>query len=84
MKKLHKLEINPNKIINNEELITLRGGEGGTTCVKCYAEGWGSGCMGFLGTFYTTCSAADEYGAELCHDLYGGWCEEHSCDVNCD
>jgi hypothetical protein len=29
MKKLNKLEIKPEKLINNEELLTLRGGYGG-------------------------------------------------------
>jgi len=32
MKKLNKLQINPEKIINNKELVTLRGGYGAEFC----------------------------------------------------
>jgi hypothetical protein len=34
MKKLNKLEINPEKLMKNEELLILRGGYGETNC-KC-------------------------------------------------
>ncbi|MGI6323030.1 MAG: hypothetical protein ACOXZO_06905 [Bacteroidales bacterium] len=34
MKKLNKLQINPEKVIKNDELITLRGGyDGGDCCL---------------------------------------------------
>ena len=33
MKKLVKLNINSEKIIKNEELVTLRGGYGGACCI---------------------------------------------------
>ncbi len=32
MKKLNKLQINPERLIKNEELMTLRGGYGAGTC----------------------------------------------------
>lgn len=35
MKKLGKLSINPEKVMKNEELIHLRGGEYGTDNSKC-------------------------------------------------
>jgi natural product precursor len=37
MKKLNKLQINPEKIMKNEELVTLRGGYGNGPCTcLCY------------------------------------------------
>ena len=35
MKRLNKLEINPEKVMKNEELLTLRGGYDGTGCCMC-------------------------------------------------
>jgi len=52
MKNSGKLEINPDRIMKNEELITLRGGEETGSCYKCYSEGYTEGCMGYLGSFY--------------------------------
>ncbi len=37
MKKLNKLQINSEKLMNNEELTTLRGGYGG--CCVCVLNG---------------------------------------------
>ncbi|NLV18318.1 MAG: hypothetical protein GXY51_02375 [Bacteroidetes bacterium] len=37
MKKLGKLKISPKKIMNNEELLTLRGGAACCTCCDGYA-----------------------------------------------
>ena len=34
MKKLSKLQINPEKLMKNEELATIRGGYGWTYCIK--------------------------------------------------
>lgn len=45
MKKLSKLLINPEKLMKNEELMTLRGGYGGTCTTVCYS---GSTCYGYL------------------------------------
>ena len=38
MKKLNKLQINPEKLMKNEELMTLRGGYGGVQ-LWCLAHG---------------------------------------------
>ncbi len=38
MKKLGKLSINPEKIINNEELVNLRGGGYGDACGPGFTE----------------------------------------------
>lgn len=48
MKKLNKLEINSEKVIKNEELITLRGGYGGTWYGDCvvYVPGLGNVASG--------------------------------------
>jgi hypothetical protein len=42
MKKLGKLQINPEKLMNNLELITLKGGYGGACC-WCYSNSQGGG-----------------------------------------
>lgn len=69
MKKLSKLKINPEKLMKNEELLTLRGGYGGT--YSCYKEGYTSACYKLLGTYNTTdCNAA----WDICRTLYNGWC----------
>jgi|APIni6443716594_1056825.scaffolds.fasta_scaffold5471607_1 hypothetical protein len=39
MKKLRKLEINPGKLIKNEELMTLRGGFGVIKCFRSWLFG---------------------------------------------
>jgi hypothetical protein len=38
MKKLNKLQINPDKLINNKELMTLKGGY--SNCCRC-VDMWG-------------------------------------------
>lgn len=38
MKKLNKFEVNPLKLLKNNELLTLKGGYG-TTCCTCYSGG---------------------------------------------
>lgn len=55
MKKLGKLEINPEKIMKNEELLTLRGGFGCCTCTNGYAM---------------AASSSDEC-EDFCNDLQG-------------
>lgn len=67
MKKLNKLQINSERLMKNEELITLRGGYGS---YSCYKEGWGSGCMGFI-TYINTASCAMAF--QVCQ-AYGGFC----------
>ena len=55
MKKLGKLTINPEKVITNEELVNLRGGDYGTTaCCWCYD---GNTILGsVVGTTYGQCA----------------------------
>jgi hypothetical protein len=49
MKKLYKLQINSEKIIINDELITLRGGYSGPCTTVCYGgDPKGSICYGYL------------------------------------
>ena len=71
MKKLEKLLINPEKVIRNEELVSLKGGYLGGECCKCYSGGdpWGSGQGGeFVGYIYD----ATEYDCNYrCFELEG-------------
>ncbi len=46
MKRLNKLQINPEKVLKNEELLTLKGGYGGSSCCVCL-NGSGS-VMGYM------------------------------------
>ena len=69
MKKLNKLQINSEKLMNNEELISLKGGYGS---IACYAFGGFGGCGGGLVTYMNTpCLSA----LELCIALGGGCIE---------
>lgn len=45
MKKLNKLEINPKKLMKNEELLTMRGGY--DCCCQCY--NWNFELIGVIG-----------------------------------
>jgi hypothetical protein len=46
MKKLNKLQINSEKIMKNEVLLSLKGGyDGGGSCCKCYL---GAECLGYM------------------------------------
>ena len=76
MKKLGKLEINSERILKNEELISLRGG---TTCIKCHdAEST------LLGTSYSVCPPDEAYAMEICRYFYPASDHSHStCDQNC-
>ena len=38
MKKINKLKITPEKLMKNEQLLTLRGGYDGTGCCMCKIE----------------------------------------------
>jgi hypothetical protein len=60
MKNLTKLQINPEKLINNEELITLRGGYDVNTI--CYRNSGGGDCY----IFSPWCDLADFYCGLLC------------------
>lgn len=62
MKKLSRLQINPEKLLKSEELVTLRGGYG---MVKCFSD-WGAECgEGYVGD----CSMA----AQACTILCGSY-----------
>jgi hypothetical protein len=63
MKKLNKLQINSEKLMKNEELMTLRGGYGSVTCYNGSSQcGW----TGLVGN----CSMAYEACERMC---FGNW-----------
>jgi hypothetical protein len=68
MKKLNKVKINSEKIMKNEELITLRGGYGDNCCL-CHSSNGGD--LGYMkGATPTDCAslcASANFGA------YGTW-----------
>jgi hypothetical protein len=66
MKKLNKIQINPEKVITNEELISLRGGYGSYVCWKI-----GPPCQ-FLLTYINTASCL--MAREICFYGFGGGC----------
>jgi|WetSurMetagenome_2_1015567.scaffolds.fasta_scaffold47506_2 hypothetical protein len=66
MKKLNKLQINPARIMQNNELISLKGGDapGGSPCCLCHlSDGTKKGFM--FGATISTCS-------NLCSQAYFG------------
>jgi len=76
MKKLNKLEINSEKIMKNEELVTLRGGYGencpcGTGVENWWAEVWMYGYYCFSGyacgteTYIRSIYSAGQYDLRL-------------------
>jgi len=70
MKKLGTLNINSEKLMKNEELMTLRGGYGS---YECYLFGTRPNCYGFMGYINTaSCSMAET----ICGDVYYGRCVE--------
>ena len=70
MKKLNKLCINTEKLMKNDELITLRGGYGS---YECYMFGTPPNCYGFRGYINSaSCGMAEE----ICFSLYMGTCVE--------
>lgn len=72
MKKLGKLNINPEKVMKNEELKALRGGYGSTICYEFGSMGdptCGGRILGYL-----NCTWEDAL--DLCIELYNGSCVE--------
>jgi len=69
MKKLNKLQVNPDKLMKSEELVTLRGGYGSIVCYE-----WGSMnglCGGAIkGYINGPCSEA----LYMCVHVYHGGC----------
>jgi hypothetical protein len=62
MKKLGKLQINSEKIMKNEELITLRGGYAGPHCkpedpgqIPCFCNGIFAGCQASVQACWDRC-----------------------------
>jgi len=67
MKKISKLQINSEKLMNNDELMTLRGGYGGPGSYNCCCigpNGWPTIC----GTFPDESSCS-----EFCGGKYWWW-----------
>ena len=64
MKKLRKLEINPARLIKDEELVVLRGGYDGACCL-CYLADGGF-CLGAMA------ATSAEMCTELCSYTFGG------------
>ncbi len=63
MKKLNKLQINSERLMKNEELVTLRGGYGYAVCRNSNGEECGSGMI-------ESCSQIHEFCDWLCN---GNW-----------
>lgn len=66
MKKLNKLQINSEKLMKNEELISLRGGYGSYFCWKM-----GPPCQIYLAAINT---AGCQMAREICFYGFGGAC----------
>jgi hypothetical protein len=66
MKKLGKLQINSDRLMKNEELMTLRGGY---SSYYCWSEGFGAGCMGYIITPINTASCG--MALTICLELEG-------------
>lgn len=72
MKKINKLQINPDKLMKNEELLNLKGGDYGYPSYRCYLRpAYGGGCEYFRG-YINTASCWMAY--DLCWELMGGGC----------
>lgn len=73
MKNDTRLNINPDRLIKNEELISLRGGnQPSYPSYRCYMRpSYGGGCEEFRG-YINTASCYMAY--DLCYELMGGGC----------
>jgi hypothetical protein len=71
MKKLNKLQINPARIMQNSELISLKGGDapGSDNCCVCHA--WDGSVIGYI--HGTTSSACNQDCYNALHTGYGIW-----------
>jgi len=76
MKRLNKLQINSEKLIKNDELITLRGGDygGGPCTCLCYNI--------FVNPpiYYGYLLSEDGDCPKDCRDAFGGWLTTGSCN----
>jgi natural product precursor len=79
MKKLGKLKLNPERILINQELISLRGGTGDTLCLHCGANG------NYLGIIETQCGLNWTQGLAKCQEKWEnaddvwGTCSSDNC-----
>ena len=73
MKNLGKLQINPKKVMKNEELITLRGGDyGRIDCCYCFNDSQVLGVM--LGVGEGECSPiCNDAWKSSYPDVFGKW-----------
>jgi len=62
MKKLNKLQINSDKLMNHEELVTLKGGYD-STCCECHIVGGGTE---YIQSTPYDCNTD-------CYNKWGGW-----------
>jgi hypothetical protein len=93
MKKLNKLQINPEKLMKSEELVTLRGGdEGGYGSNNGSGGGNGSGTMALncfysfirLGCVYTCCGITQSDAMAICRTQYPSTTNVvYQCGYNC-
>lgn len=74
MKKLNKLQINSDRLMKNEELMTISGGYGS---YACWSEGWIPGCMGHIITYINTASC--DMCISICGALGGSCCAGYDC-----
>jgi|BioPla2DNA2_1021312.scaffolds.fasta_scaffold486600_1 hypothetical protein len=70
MKKLGKLQINSEKVIKNEELLSLRGGSGSFLCYRAFDT---QNCCD-TSTFITGINTASCEWAQTICGMYGGLC----------
>jgi|WetSurMetagenome_2_1015567.scaffolds.fasta_scaffold181260_2 hypothetical protein len=75
MKKLTKLQINPERMMKNDELIKLKGGEGRFSCrVDC------DGYPDWLVYYAQMCDPTDvDCAGRICEDFYRPVCEVPIC-----
>ena len=81
MKKLGKLTINPEKVITNDELINLKGGDYGLMdmrCLVCYSAELQT-TLGILwNPPYSACNGDYNLALDSCQSAYGNvtlaWC----------
>jgi hypothetical protein len=80
MKNFERIKVNSEKMLKNEELVTLRGGvEDGTLCLNCLDL-----INEYLGGAYTICGISYADGLTICKSFYPS--AEHwvgQCGVNC-
>lgn len=69
-----KLQINTDRLMKEEELMDLRGGDETYPSYRCYSTlGWFGRCSYFLG-YINTASCPMAY--TICAELWGGECVE--------